>query len=37
MTGDHQTLRELRRNAVAAACMIATITLGAFLLMTVLR
>jgi hypothetical protein len=37
MTGDHQTLRELRRDIVAAACMIAVITLGAFVLMTVLR
>jgi hypothetical protein len=33
----NHTLAELRRDVVAAACMIATITLGAFLLMTVLR
>jgi hypothetical protein len=34
--GDRSTLAELRRDLVAAACMLGVITLGAFLIMTVI-
>jgi hypothetical protein len=33
----HPTLREFGKNLFCAACVLATITAGAFLLMTVLR